>query len=217
MISGRSHLGGAVALACAVAVPAHAQGLDAGEVRKRLDAVDSDLVAMRADLDEVAEGYRSPVKREGGRLQRRLREAEIQAILGDHYRAAIVLLDVAERPELRVEPEYPQAIFLLAESLRQADFPRVARSYYLELAPSASGTRLAEVVLGLLETSSDTGDFSGTEVHVQRLKQSGVTASSAVDFAYGKALFRGADRDVMRLTRALELFRAVPANVSVAA
>lgn len=194
-----------------------ADSIDANEAKRRLDAVDGMLVSMRADLDEVAEGYRSPVKREGGRLQRRLREAEIQAILGDHYRAAIVLLDVAERPELRVEPEYPQAIFLLAESLRQADFPRVARSYYLQLAPSATGVRLAEVVLGLLETSSDTGDFSGTEEHVRRLKASGVTTSAAVDFAYGKALFRGADRDVMRLSQALTLFRAVPANVSVAA
>lgn len=192
--------------------------LSANEAHARLNDIDGELGTMKSDLGEVAEGYRAPLQREGGRLQRRMREAEVQALLGDHYRAAIVLSDVAGRPEHQTDPSYPDAVFLLAESLRKAGYPKSARRYYAELARDARGDRLGQVVLGLLEVASVTGDFSDVERHVARLKNEVVVSEAPrVDFTFGKALFRGAASDVTRLSRALALFRSVPTGLTVSA
>lgn len=195
-----------------------AEPLSVDAARERLDRLDETLAAMKGDLDEIARGYRAPLARETGRLQRRMREAEVQALLGDHFRASVLLFDVVERPEYRADPQYPEAVFLLAESLRRAGQARAARGYYLQLAQDASGPRLAQVVLGLLDIASVTGDFSGIESLVRRAKagRPGELAPQ-LDFAFGKAAFRGAGQDVTRLTRALQAFRSVPPGLSVSA
>lgn len=181
------------------------------EARQRMQKVDEVIGRMRADLGPIADGYRVPLRREDGRLSRRLREAEVQSLIGDHYRAAIVLFDVVDRPEVRVHPDYRKAVFLMAESLRKAGHPRLARRYYKELASLTEGKRLGHVVIGLLEVASTTGDFEGVEVHIARWKAAAdESVRPQVDLAYGKALFRGADKDLTRFSKALSLFQGVP-------
>lgn len=208
----------AVLLGLGSPVAAAPEPMSASEVRDRLNALDQRIAMISGQVQTVSEGYEAPLHRESGRLQRRLREAEIQAALGDHHRAAILLIDVAERPELRADPEYPEAMYLLAESLRLAGHPKSARHFYEELARTSRGERLDQVVLGLLEVASMTGDFSGVETHVRRLKAgSSSSERPRIDYAYGKALFRGAENDVSRLTQALSQFRSVPEGYSVSA
>lgn len=209
-------------VAVGVAVGAEAFGADdeisVSDARVRLDAMDVTLADMRADLSEVARGYRAPLSRETGRLQRRMREAEVQALLGDHFRASVLLFDIVERPEMQTDPQYADAVFLLAESLRRAGQPRAAREYYLRLSNTVTGARMADVVLGLLDIASETGEFSGLESLVRKAKLQGAgDRGPQLEFAFGKAAFRGAKDDVTRLTRALQAFRSVPSGLSVSA
>lgn len=205
--------------AALAAAAANQQEVNVKETGQRLQEVDTAIISMQQDLAAVAEGYRTPLHREGRRLQRRLREAEVQSLLGDHYRAAIVLFDITDRPELKTDPQYGDAIFLLAESLRKSGHPGIAQGFYMELIPIARPDRLAKVILGLLEVASMTGDFSLVEPHVERLKARGGMGQEAaqIDFTYGKALFRGASAGSERLDRALRQFKAVPGGLSVSA
>lgn len=189
----------------------------ASDVRKAIDKTGASLVRVQSDLQIVSKGYAISERIPTKRLQRRLREAEIQALLGDHYRASIILYDVADRPELSTHPEYDKAMFQLAESLRLAGYPQAARMQYEVLAKKKSGSELTRAVLGLLEVASQTGDFSGVETYVNRVKKGTSTEDAKIDYIFGKALFRGADDDQSRLKRALGKFRSVPRGLSISA
>ena len=192
--------------------------LDVGEARERLDRLDATIGSIRAEVDDVAQGYRTPLRPLASRMERRLREAEVQSLLGDHFRASVLLFDVVERDELRSHPRYTEAVFLLAESLRRAGQPRAARVHYERLAREVSGARLAQVVLGILDVASRTGDFDGLEALVRRAKAEGAgQRRSQLDYAFGKALFRAGGTDPERSRQALTAFRAVPERLSVSA
>ena len=192
--------------------------ISVSRARKQMDVLDASIGSMKVDLAAVGRGYSAPLNDQNDpRLQRRLREAEVQALLEDHYRAAIVLYDVVDRPELKGDPQYNQALFLLAESLRKSGYQRLSRRYYEELVGRERGPRLNKIVLGILEVASITGDFSGVEAHVARLKTGNTVSDAVVDFVFGKALFRGAGDNKERITRALAQFRSVPRGFSVSA
>ena len=63
-------------------------------------------------------------------IGRRLREAEVRTLLGDHAGAAVILFDVVERDDLKIDPRYDQAVFLLAEAMRKAGYFDASKSYY---------------------------------------------------------------------------------------
>ncbi len=203
-------------VAAAGPTEAAADPLSASAANRRLDEVDLEVRAVRAELSMVSSGYEAPLRREASGLEQRLREAEVQRLLGDPFRAAILLFDVAERSELATDPQYPQALLLLAESLLETGNLASAQRYFRQLTRTARGEPLARAVLGLLEVASRTGEFADVREPIERLSREGaVTDRPRVDYAHGKALFRAASTDVTLLSAALDRFRAVPPKQSV--
>jgi tetratricopeptide (TPR) repeat protein len=198
------------------ASPAAAQ-VTPEKVNEHANQVDAEIAGMRTDLAAVENGYAFTLQPEVGKVERRLREGEIHFLLKDYLRAAIVLLDVVEDPELRGHPQHRDCVFLLAESLRMSRNFSGAQAYYEGLLPDASGERLKDIVLGLLQIAGATNQYDDVDRHVARLRQAGAMSRPDVDYIYGKMLFKGGMQDPQKLTKALEVFAKIPEGTSVSA
>jgi tetratricopeptide (TPR) repeat protein len=172
--------------------------------------VDSELAKMKRDLEAVGQGYNaSTPAAEIGRVERRLREGEIHYLLNDYLRAAIVLLDVVEDESAKSHPRYDECVYLLADSLRKSKNYSGARRYFEEILPRATGDRLKDVVLALLDIASATDHYEDVERYASRLSSAGGLARPDVDYIYGKMLFKSAGTDTQKIQRAYEVFRSI--------
>lgn len=210
----RALLAGAFSLSLA---PAAFADVDADEANQITNEVDIDIAGMQVDLQSVQDGYSVTLSPEVGKVERRLREGEIHFLLKDYLRAAIVLLDVVEDNKYAAHQKMDECRFLLAESLRLSRNYAGARSYYELVMPKASGERLEDVVLGLLQIAGETNDFEDVDRYVARLRQTGTLSRPDVDYIYGKMLFKSGFRDPDKMSRANEVFAKIPAGNGVSA
>jgi hypothetical protein len=217
-------LGGASASICALGLLLGGSArageealIDLDKATELATEVDGQMVKMRADLDQLGRGHGASRSSDPTRVERRLREAELQALLGDHLRASILLLDVVEDASLKGHPRYDDCLFLLAESLRKSQNYGGARGYHEELLTRSSGKRLEAVGLALLQIASATDKYEDVDRYVSRLRQAGTMTNPEVDYIYGKMLFKGAGSDPTRLGRALDVFAGIGPDALVSA
>lgn len=187
---------------------------DASQVANEIDI---DLAKMRSDLEAVGKHYDATPPSTAGRVERRLKEGEIDYLLGDYFRASIVLLDVVEDGSAKSHPRYDDCVYLLADSLRRSKNYVGAKARFEELLQRARGERLKDVVLALLQIASATDHYEDVERYIGRLRDAGTLSRPDVDYIYAKMLFRGAGNDAAKVARAMELFRGIPASASVGA
>ncbi len=203
----RACIAAAATLALATSVRASASDTKAG--RSLADDVDRRIGQMRVDLERASQSAHISAQQGVSRMDARLGDAEVQFIVGDYLRAAILLIDVVEDPALRTHPRRDEAVFKLAEALRLSGNDRAAWRYYEEVAPRSTGNRLDEVVEGLLELVAKDGRFDDLDRVLGYLPAGVIQARPELEYAYGKALFAAARTDSTRLPEALETFRRV--------
>jgi tetratricopeptide (TPR) repeat protein len=200
----------------AVARGAEPEAVDPEDAQQILLTVDNDLARARDDLAVVALGYGGPTpKTQGGKLERRLREGEIHFTLNDYLRAAIVLLDVVDDEANRSHPRYDDAVYYLAESLRNLQNYSESRRYFEQLLPRARGERLRDVVVALLKIANDTKRFGDVDRYISQLRSGGGLAGPEVDYIHGKTMLLASDQDASALDHAYRAFKSVPPNSSV--
>ncbi|MBK8012226.1 MAG: tetratricopeptide repeat protein [Deltaproteobacteria bacterium] len=185
------------------------------DVNRVIGELDADILRMRSDFDTVKSAYGAPIPREVTRVDRRLREGEIQFLLKDYLRASIVFLDVVEDEQNRSHPRYDECVYYLAESLRRSKNYTGARRYFEEILPRVRGDRLKDVVLGLLEIAGAVNDYRDVDRYIARLRDAGTLSRPDVDYIYGKMIFRGAGDDLAKTQRALEVFQRIPPGTSI--
>lgn len=211
----RTAISSFVAVVMLASVAARASEVSFEQASKTADEIDAELVKLRTETDAVSSAYGTSDTAGVSKVDRRLREAEIHALLGDHLRAAIVLFDVAEDEVSRSHPRYEDCIVLLAESLRKSGSPSSAKRYYEELLSSGTPERIDDIVLGLLEIAGETNSLEDVDRYFALLKQSGSMSRPDLDYIYGKMLFRGAGNDFSTLDRARQSFEAVPVGHAI--
>ena len=204
-----------LAASLCLAGEARAQGIDFDKANTLANEVDTEIATMQRDLDLVEKGYGAPITAEVTKVDRRLREGEIHFLLSDYLRASIVLLDVVEDEANKSHPRYDDCVFLLAESLRKSKNFSGAKQNYEAILERATGDRLKDVVLGLLEIANATNRYEDVDRYIGRLRQAGTLSRPDVDYIYGKMLFRSSGDDPTQIQRALEVFRGVPPGSSV--
>ncbi len=217
MIRNRCPFGfGVVASAVLLSSPVQAE-VSADQAAGVANEIDGDIAAMQVDLQQIKTGYAVTTSAEVGKVERRLREGEIHFLLKDFLRSAIVLLDVVEDPQYQSHAKMDECRFRLAEALRMSRNFAGATRYYEGILPGASGERLKDVVLGLLQIAGATNRYDDVDRHVSRLRQTGTLSRPDVDYIYGKMLFKGGTTAPDKMTRAYEVFAKIPDGSSVSA
>ncbi len=164
-------------------------------------------------------------------VEERLADGELYLRLEDYLRAAILFTDIVEH--YQTHRAYPEALFLLGESLFLAGDTLGARRRYEEIidrgSESAFSVYLERSLSRLIEIAIETQDFRGVDVYFARLEAlpsstlSVTTAYFRAKYLYNRAvpvdqvLNAPADRairgiDQARLEQARQAFLAIPSG-----
>ncbi|MFO0726094.1 MAG: tetratricopeptide repeat protein [Myxococcota bacterium] len=209
-----------VAVSATLSASAWAAELDPispGDVKERLDGVDTEVAKAKADLAAVTSAMGQASASPQAKADRRIREAEIDFLLNDYLRAAVLLMDVVDVDSNRSNPRYDDAVFYLAESLRYLQNYSESRKYYERELPLANGDRLKAIVLGLIEIANATKHFESVENYVARLRQAGGLSAPEVDYIHAKTLYLSSGGELSKLDNAYRTFKQVPSGTSVSA
>jgi tetratricopeptide (TPR) repeat protein len=138
----------------------------------------------------------------------RLNDGQLFYLNGDYDRAAMVLLDLVEKPTSRRHPAYRDALFYLAESLfRLRNFNAAAEFFELVFKHGTMPQR-QQAVAQLLQISLATNDRETASKYLRFAEQLlAVSAAPALLYATGKYHFRTG-----KSGRAMALFGRVPAS-----
>ncbi|MBX3249909.1 MAG: tetratricopeptide repeat protein [Myxococcales bacterium] len=168
--------------------PAAAQSLEA--INRDVAAIEGELGALMRDRIQAA-AQRSPTY-----VEERLTDGELYYRLRDYVRASIIFTDIVDNHASH--RAYPDALFLLAESLFQAGDHLGARRNFrlvLDRASDSAFRPFVQRALGrLIEIAIHLRDFEGVDEHFQalaRLPPSEVEATTAyfkAKYLYSRAV-----------------------------
>ncbi|MCC6620113.1 MAG: tetratricopeptide repeat protein [Deltaproteobacteria bacterium] len=120
---------------------------------------------------------------------RRLLDARVFYELGQYENAAMLLLDVLERPDFKGDLEYDATELLLGECLLKIDNPRAARGHLLRVAQGSRDPALAEEArLYLLEVALAEGSIDTLRTAISELGAAAM--SDRTRYHLGKAYVR---------------------------
>ncbi|MFO0750264.1 MAG: tetratricopeptide repeat protein [Myxococcota bacterium] len=121
--------------------------------------------------------------------QRRLIDARVFYELGQFENAAMLLIDVMERPDFQGDLEYDATELLLGECLLKIDNPRAAHDHFLRVAQGSRDPILAEEArLNLLESALTDGSPETIKTAISELGQN--VSSDRTRYGLGKAYIR---------------------------
>ncbi len=208
-------------LLSAVAVPAQAQ--DLAKTLRRLADVEADAAA----LAQVP--LRRSQLRSATHVEERLTDGELFFRLQDYVRASVIFTDIVDNH--KKHRAYPDALFLLAESLFHAGDYLGARAHFRQVIAGAQvpayRAYIARSLGRLIEIAIHIQNFDGVDGYfdqLSRLPPSEVQAATnyfRAKYLYSLAIQRaesvegdveGAAVDVARLEQARAAFEAVGAN-----
>ncbi|MDH5674621.1 MAG: tetratricopeptide repeat protein [Myxococcales bacterium] len=147
----------------AVAAPLHAQ--DLSRANRQLTDIEADVESLRKVPLRTSD-VRSPTY-----VEERLTDGELFFRLQDYLRASVIFTDIVERHS--DHRAYPDALFLLGESLFHAGDYLGARSAYRKVIDSAGrpgfGSYLSRSLGRLIEIAIHIRDYEGVDAYFDRL------------------------------------------------
>jgi TolA-binding protein len=174
--------------ATSVATPARAQELE--EINEELVAIEGQTAAL------LSEPLRRETLRSATHVEERLTDGELFYRLQDYLRASIIFTDIVEN--YRTHAAYPDALFLLADSLFRAGDYLGARTRFREVLEHSSETPFRPFIqrsLGrLIEIAIHTRDFEGIDdvfAQLNRLPPSEIEAATTyyrAKYLYNRAV-----------------------------
>ncbi len=180
---------------------------DIDSLNRRMTDLEGELASL-AQVPLRAEAVRSPTY-----VEERLTDGELYFRLRDYMRASIIFTDIVEHH--RQHRAYPDALFLLAESLYKAGDFLGARSRYRQVIDNAGQSSFRPYLqrsLGrLIEVAIHIRDFDGVEQYFQRLSSipsDQVEASTAyfrAKYLYNRAVPAEEDLDREGSTETIDL------------
>ncbi len=179
----------ALAGSSAASIPV-SRGQDAQKLEQELRDLETQSQLLASDP------LSGPVVRAATYVEERLTDGELFYRLQDYVRASIILTDVVENyPQHRA---YPDALFLLGESLYSAGDYLGARTRFRQLIARADesgfGPYVSRALGRLIEVAIRTRDFDGVEAYFERLSKlppqeiEAATAYYRAKYLYNKAV-----------------------------
>lgn len=168
-------------------------------VAQKLDPLLAEVTDIEADARQLRE---SPLRRSQTlsptHVEERLADGELYYRLGDYLRASVIFTDIVDHQ--KGHRAYPDALFLLAESLFQAGDHLGARTRLREILDHAGEAAfrpyVQQALSRLIEIAVQIRDFGGAEEYFARLNQLPTTELEAATAYYrAKYLYGVAVRD----------------------
>lgn len=153
------------------------------------------LANLEASADRLVREYANPeaIFRKFPN-QRRLLDARVFYELGQYENAAMLLLDVIERPDFQNDLDFDATELLLGECLLRIGNPRAAQQHFLRVAQSARDPMIAEEArLYLLEAALTSSSNDQLKSAIAEL--GGNVSSDRTRYGLGKAYLRLDDPD----------------------
>ena len=140
-------------------------------------------------------------------VEKRVTDGELYFRLGDYQRSAIVFLDIVDR--FPGHPAFPNALYMLAESMFHASDYYGARNRYIELLDKQGSPGFSQYITPslsrLLEISMHLQQFEGAEKYFSQLDSlSGGAVESITKYVKGKYFYFKDELD-----RALQTFQGI--------
>ncbi len=193
-----------VSLGIALALPGAALAEQA-----TLQQIAQEVASLQIEAEGLGQNYLKDESASSGLdVEKRVADGELYFRLGDFQRAAVIFLDIVDKyPD---HTAYPNAMFMLAESMFNAKDLYGARTRYIQVLEHAgekgwSGYQEPSLAR-LLEVSMKLEDFEGVEQYFSSLDTGASAGMDAViSYTKGKYFFFKDDMDT-----ALKNFAAVP-------
>jgi tetratricopeptide (TPR) repeat protein len=143
---------------------------------------------------------------------RKFAQAEIQFALGDWVHTGIVLAELVDDPEFRASRDYPRAVFLVAESLREQGACVPARARYEELLDLPAPSLHPQAIAGAMSCAVREGRPDAVEPLVGRAERVfGGNPPPELRYLAAKSLYERTDLDpAVRQARASAALAVVP-------
>ncbi len=142
------------------------------------------------------------------RFSKRFARAETLFYLQDYQSASVLIYDIVEDVANEKEPQYWDAVNLLAESLFKIKNYYGARNYFNKLLNKGDKKYFYTALERVIQIASLTNNYEGIEKYfniVKQLPNSSIT--SGIYFTLGKTLYKRGD-----LSRASEIFGLIDRN-----
>ncbi len=141
--------------------------------RSRADEVDGlggKVLEIESRIRQLESRVRVPAQAGPELAERRLIDAQVLYELKNYEAASIVLLDIVQR--FAKSASYPEALYLLADSLYLKHDFLSARNYFEQLVKEIGpGKRYQESLQRLIELSLYTGDYSRVDGYLAKLTE----------------------------------------------
>ncbi len=178
------------------------------EAKSDVDGILSEIAALEVEVGELEKTYlKGQEQIAPAAVEKRVADGELYFRLGDYQRAAIVFLDIVDR--FPNHPAYPNALFMLAESMFHASDYYGARTRYIEILDSQGSPGFSQYITPslsrLLEISMHLQHFEGAEKYFGQLdSMSGGAVQAITKYVKGKYFYFKDELD-----RALQTFQSL--------
>lgn len=181
-----------------------------GNINARLDAIEKKMYSIEQMMNFIIKESIIPeeISLDVERFSKRFARAETLFYLQDYQAASVLLYDIVEDTSNEKEPQYWDAVNLLAESLFKIKNYYGARQYFNKLLNKGDKKYFYTALERVIQISAITNNYEGLEKYfniVKQLPNSAIT--SGIYFTLGKTLYKRGD-----LSRAGEIFRLIDKN-----
>ena len=185
--------------AAAVLLAAAAGLWPATAAARSIQEISEEVASLKLEVAGLATSYLKDESLTAGvSVEKKVTDGELYFRLGDFQRSAVIFLEIVDK---HVDhPAYPNALFMLAESMFNAKDFYGARTRYMEVLEHAGEYAFQKYeqpsLARLLEISMRLEDYEGVEKYFSTLTGSGATAADAViNYVKGKYFYFKEDLD----------------------
>lgn len=146
--------------------------------------------ALQKQAVDLERNYLKPaILQSRYKVETRFNDAKVAYLLKDYARASLLFVGLVENPEFKPLGSYPEALYLLADSLYQQRNLVAARKYFEKIINRGASPYYQVSVVKLLEISARTGNYEGVDELYATLDAE-AQLNPAVSYVRAKVLYR---------------------------
>jgi tetratricopeptide (TPR) repeat protein len=145
---------------------------------------------LQKQVVQLEDRYLKPaLLRSRYKVETRFNDAKVAYLMGDYTRASILFVGLVDNERAQQFDSYPEALYLLGDSLYQQRNFLAARQYFQKIITDSRGRFEEKAIMKLLEIAAKTGNYEGVDELYTSLDAQ-TELSPAVNYVRGKTLYK---------------------------